>query len=317
MGSILMGRSATDQRPIEVDHWSTSNQSQPAGRATAHQPESSCYHRNPYLSELIMPNSLDRFLHTYSFKLVKWSSSIGGIVAPASWAAYVTASAAAAAAAAAAATAATAAAGAAAAARAAHLSLVAQVAFFAGTGGVAFVVIPFLYGVARATFWRKKRKSFSENENAWLSDHDFLNQMDWDCFWTTCTVIGYERTGKTLLKERLRGFGQPGPASTSTRDREIHLICLDPIRKAYMALLDAKGSDVEKSAHQDDLIEIAMHKARVVILVLDHADTERYGNNAPLDNARLDIQRAFIREHVVPRFKGATRRSSILSGRSW
>jgi hypothetical protein len=167
------------------------------------------------------------------------------------------------------------------------------------TGGL-LVTGPTAVGIAKATFWRKDRKSFSKNGKRLLNS-EFRNPMDWDCYWTTVVVIGYERTGKTQLKKRLRKMGGEqqigglrGSDSPQTIDKEIHLSCVDSAKKAYMALLDHKGVDPSQSDAQEDLIEIAAKAARVIILVLDHADTEKYGDTAALDRDRLKVQKAFI-----------------------
>jgi hypothetical protein len=124
--------------------------------------------------------------------------------------------------------------------------------------------------------------------------------MKWDCYWTTVVVVGCGRTGKAQLKKRLRKIGGLRDAPCrSTEDMEIHLSCVDPKEKAYMALLDHVGATPNKSTFQADLIEIAAEKARVIILVLDHADTDK-DKKAAVNRSRLKEQENFINRSLIP-----------------
>lgn len=232
-----------------------------------------------------MPKPLERFLHTYNIKLAKNLHNTGKWIAGGSATAFV-----------------------------ASLASGGQAVFTVGgigitaaasvsliglTGGTVLLALPLSYGIARATFLRKDRQSAFE-KNKQLTDEDFDYHMDWDCYWTTVAVVGYERTGKTLLKNRLRGFGSRlGDPNPSTSDLEIHLTRLEPRKKVYMALLDDRGAVQNQSANQADLIGRVVDKARIVILVLDHADTYRYGNQAELDRDRLKKQEEFIKETLI------------------
>ena len=227
-----------------------------------------------------MPEPFERFLHTYKNELAQNSSKWGVGISGFSITAWLAAIAVEGAGAAAAGTAAT-------------------VALGGLTGGLALIALPFGYGIAKATFLKKDRQSAVEQDKS-LTDLDFEYHMDWDCYWTTVAVVGYERTGKTLLKKRLRGFEvRLGDKEHSTTNLEIHLTRLNPRRKVYMALLDDRGAQENKSADQTDLILKAIGTARIIILVLDHADTYRYGDNAQLDDARLKKHEDFIRDTLI------------------
>jgi hypothetical protein len=126
--------------------------------------------------------------------------------------------------------------------------------------------------------------------------------MHWDCYWTSVAVIGYGRTGKTQLKRRLRSIALP-LISASTDTREIHLCRLDPTKKSFVALLDAKGPANGVSAEQADLIDMVVDKARILILVLDHANTERDRSLKDVEPSRLDSHRDFIRHRLIPGLK--------------
>jgi hypothetical protein len=244
-----------------------------------------------------MPKPIDRFLHTYDFKLAKGMTYAGGTTIAASVALYAGALAAASGT-----------------ALAAQALVAAQVALIAGTGGVALAVLPAVYGLAKATFWRKNRQEIAEKKKP-LSDDDFNNPMDWDCYWITIVVIGYERTGKTQLKKRLQGNTKlRGASSESTPELEIHLSLLDSEKKVYIALLDSRGAKFDRSPLQDRLIDLAVKKAQFIILVLDHADTERHGRDADLETQRLKVQEDFIKNSVINKIKRRDSSKSPLQG---
>jgi hypothetical protein len=148
-----------------------------------------------------MPKPIDRFLHTY--KLMQGISFIGGGAIGTALAAL----------------------GVPAAAAGAAAGALATGALVVGTGGLVLVALPVAYGLAKTFLWQKKRQLFFEKHQA-LSNDDFRNHMAWDCYWTTVVVIGYERTGKTQLKKRLRGIGGLrglSCASTDNLDQRAHL----------------------------------------------------------------------------------------------
>jgi hypothetical protein len=183
-------------------------------------------------------------------------------------------------------------------------------ALIPATGGLSLLALPIGYGLAKATFWRKDRRSIAKKGKP-LDNNDFKNTMDWDCYWTTVAVIGYERTGKTQLKNRLRKIGLLRSSTEPTLNMQIHLICVDSERKAYMALLDHAGTNESRSAPQLELIEIAATKARVIILVLDHADTEHEGRTAAVNDNRLKVQNDFINQSLILGVKNAIRAAEI------
>jgi hypothetical protein len=66
-----------------------------------------------------------------------------------------------------------------------------------------------------------------------------------------------------------------------------------------LALLDNAGGEPTRADRQVDLIEEAVDRARVFVLVLDHADTEKYGNNVDVEEHRLELQADFIRTTFI------------------
>ena len=63
-------------------------------------------------------------------------------------------------------------------------------AAIAAAGGTVLVALPLACGLAKATLWRKDRRSASEKGRN-LSNDDFDDPMQWDCYWTTVVVVGW------------------------------------------------------------------------------------------------------------------------------
>ena len=227
-----------------------------------------------------MPKPIDIFLHTYKIDLAKKATRAGGWISGLSVPAIVG--------------------GATATTVAAEGLLIGGI--IAGIGGLSLMLIPAAYGLKKV-LGRKNRQEFSEKGQK-LSTEDFDNIMDWDCYWKTVTVVGYGRTGKTQLKKRLRGHDRlRGADCPTTTNLEIHLSCLDQEAKTYIALLDYMGADSGGSGEQKCLINKAKDKANIIILVLDHANTEKYGNNADLSEDRLRVQESFIHKTLISNLK--------------
>lgn len=227
-----------------------------------------------------MPKPIDRFLHTYKIDLAMKATIAGAWISGLSVPVIIG--------------------GATATTVAAEGLLIGGI--IAGSGGLSLIMIPALYGLKKV-LWRKDRQEFSQKGQK-LHTEDFKNIMDWDCYWKTVTVVGYGRTGKTQLKKRLRGIEQlRGAECQTTTHLEIHLSCLDQEAKTYIALLDYMGVDSGGSHEQKTLINMTKEKANIIILVLDHADTEKYGNNADLSEDRLKVQESFIRGTLISNLK--------------
>jgi hypothetical protein len=201
-----------------------------------------------------MPTPYRRFFHAWKGPLAWTSASVGAATVAGAWSAFGSAGSIAAAIA-----------GITGAGAAITGATVAQAAVIVWTGGAALVAVPFAYALAKATFLRKDRRSATDKEMH-LSNRDLKDPMNWDCYWTTVVVVGCGRTGKTHLKQRLRGT--TGEIK-STESLEIHLCCLDTIRKAYIALLDDKGAKQGESTNrilsleQRDLINTAAQQVKI------------------------------------------------------
>lgn len=164
------------------------------------------------------------------------------------------------------------------------------------TGGLALLVAPVIYAAWR-TVRPRRRKDFATRKLE-IESSDFSDPMRWDCYWIAAAVVGIARTGKSELKQRLQADGSTDElVSNATLGMERHFCQLGD--ETYVAFLDTRGSEQMRS-DQLDLIKIAGSIARVIILVLDHADTKQYGNNTPLDPQRLIQQEDFIREVLIP-----------------
>jgi hypothetical protein len=151
------------------------------------------------------------------------------------------------------------------------------------------------------TAWRvirpRRRADYLHCEN--LHEED-LNYKFWDCHMFNIGVVGPSGTGKTTVKQLLRGLSTS--QITSTNGTEYHLLELDPLSDKFGALIDGRGTpgglDGETNLVGGFSVQTDVaRQSHILIVVFDHFDTRTRSrfNEVKCDPKRLEFHELFIK----------------------
>jgi hypothetical protein len=157
------------------------------------------------------------------------------------------------------------------------------------TGGAAVVALGavLLAPTVKNVFFPRSRM---KNHNVELSKQE-LNSEFWDCHIFAIGVIGPSGTGKTTIKQLIRGL--PAADVLQTVGKEYHLVKIGPSSTKFGALIDGAGT-VEVSGDQANLAR----EANILIVVFDHFDTRKTKkpNETGCDQKRLNFHKKFVKD---------------------
>jgi hypothetical protein len=169
------------------------------------------------------------------------------------------------------------------------VAALAYVGATAATGGAAALVVGAAL-LAPTVFRVILPRSRKKHHNLEITKKD-LEYLFWDCHIFNIGIIGPAGTGKTTIKQLIRGLSTANLKTTG--GKEYHLVKLSPSSTKFGALIDGKGAvDVF-----GDQLNTAL-ESNILIVVLDHFNTrdEKKPTAMNCDPMRLEFHKRFSQD---------------------